>query len=74
MIGLQYQIRLCPALQKKPTKDTFETSQSDTKNEKKDFDPFTPPYNEKLYVGELIDEESLEEFVILVRNAIFCSK
>lgn len=34
------------------------------------FDPFAPPYNENLYVSELKDEESNENFVILVGRHI----
>lgn len=34
------------------------------------FDPFTPPYNPNLYVGEIKDEESQEEFIILVRKVM----
>lgn len=31
------------------------------------FDPFAPPYNTNLYVGELKADNSQEEFVVLVR-------
>lgn len=30
-------------------------------------DPFAPPYNENLYVGDLKDEYSGEEYAVLVR-------
>ena len=31
-------------------------------------DPFAPPYNENLYIGEVIDEEEDAEYVVLVRH------
>lgn len=74
----QYVIRLCPALQKKCTsdnpqgQDAMDVDSDDKGKEKKILDPFAPPYNEKLYVGELKDEESEEEFVILVRFTSLC--
>jgi ATP adenylyltransferase len=37
-------------------------------NRGKIFDPFAPPYNTNLYVGEVKDDESQEEFVVLVRT------
>ncbi|KAF5321575.1 hypothetical protein D9619_001543 [Psilocybe cf. subviscida] len=66
---VEYQIRLCPALQHKPTLPTphFEPPASPTKKDKS-FDPFAPPYNENLYVAELKDEESNEDFVILLNK------
>lgn len=36
-------------------------------SEQKPFDPFAPPYNENLYLGELKDEEFGEEYVVIVR-------
>lgn len=30
------------------------------------FDPFAPPYNVNLLIGDLKDEEAQEEFVVLV--------
>ena len=34
------------------------------------YDPFEPPYNINLHVGDLKDEESQEEFVVLVRKVV----
>ena len=34
------------------------------------YDPFMPPYNTNLHVGDLKDEESQEEFVVLVRKTV----
>jgi ATP adenylyltransferase len=39
-------------------------------NGSKVYDPFTPPYNVNLHVGDLRDEESQEEFVVLVRKVV----
>lgn len=43
-------------------------------NEGKVYDPFEPPYNINLHVGDLRDEESQEEFVVLVRKGCQTSK
>uniref|UniRef100_A0A8H7Y472 Uncharacterized protein n=1 Tax=Psilocybe cubensis TaxID=181762 RepID=A0A8H7Y472_PSICU len=61
---VEYQIRLCPALQNKPALPTPHFDQK----EKVKFDPFAPPYNANLLVGELTDEESKEEFIILLNK------
>ncbi|KAL5528319.1 APA2 [Sanghuangporus sanghuang] len=76
--GIQFQIRLCPALQQKPRLPTphFDDEQS-AANEHgayrvdmhpKKPDPFAPPYIPNLLVGELRDEEEGEEFVILLNK------
>lgn len=39
-------------------------------NGSKVYDPFAPPYNINLHVGDLKDEESQEEFVVLVRKVV----
>jgi ATP adenylyltransferase len=39
-------------------------------NESEVYDPFAPPYNIDLHVGDLKDEESQEEFVVLVRKVV----
>ncbi|KAL5523889.1 hypothetical protein ACEPAG_8062 [Sanghuangporus baumii] len=76
--GIQFQIRLCPALQQKPRLPTphFDDEQSaanehgmyrvDKRPEKPD--PFAPPYIPNLLVGELRDEEEGEEFAILLNK------
>ncbi|KAF8973074.1 ATP adenylyltransferase-domain-containing protein [Flammula alnicola] len=72
--NIEYEIRLCPALQRKPT---LPAPHFDARvdagialhgNKGKEFDPFSPPYNANLYVGDLKDEESQEEFVILLNK------
>ncbi|KAL5485097.1 APA2 [Sanghuangporus weigelae] len=75
--GIQFQIRLCPALQQKPRLPTphFDDEQSAhehgayrvDKHPKKP-DPFAPPYIPNLLVGELRDEEEGEEFAILLNK------
>ncbi|KAK7685175.1 hypothetical protein QCA50_011538 [Cerrena zonata] len=66
--GVEFEIRLCPALQKKPSEPTphFD-AEEDAKKVEKDSkrDPFAPPYNENLYIGEVIDEEEHAEYVVL---------
>lgn len=61
-MAVQYEIRLCPALQNKPALPT----PNFTPSEKKAFDPFAPPYNQNLFVGELRDEDNAEDYVVLV--------
>ncbi len=56
----QYEIRVCPALQHK------DSGSAAHGNRGKVYDPFAPPYNMNLYVGEMRDDESQEEFVVLV--------
>jgi len=67
--GIEYEIRLCPALQNKPHLPTPHfTAQVGTPSEKKAFDPFEPPYNANLYVGELRDEDNAEDYVVLLNK------
>ncbi|KAF8160758.1 ATP adenylyltransferase-domain-containing protein [Crassisporium funariophilum] len=72
--GVEYEIRLCPALQHKPHLPTphfnaaTDAGLAVQGNRGKLFDPFAPPYNVNLHVGELRDEESQEEFVVLLNK------
>lgn len=50
-------------MQHKPTADADVAA---TQLESKVFDPFAPPYNANLHVGDLKDEVSQEEYAILV--------
>ncbi|CCM01925.1 uncharacterized protein FIBRA_03998 [Fibroporia radiculosa] len=62
--GVKFEIRLCPALQKKPHLPTphFEVA---AQLESSRPDPFSPPYVPNLYLGELRDEEEGAEYVVL---------
>lgn len=71
----QFEIRLCPALQKKPKLPTPQfddqsgtdtTSKGDLANGRSKPDPFAPPYIQNLLIGELKDEDEGVEYVILV--------
>jgi ATP adenylyltransferase len=69
--SLKYEIRICPALQHKPSPDKplFDAADAGVgghEDRRRVFDPFSPPYNTQLFVGELKDEASDEEFVVLV--------
>ncbi|KDR75161.1 hypothetical protein GALMADRAFT_249099 [Galerina marginata CBS 339.88] len=74
--GIEYEIRLCPALQHKPPLPTPHFDKgvkgadpgASFQEQKENSDPFTPPYNENLYVGDLKDEESEEGFVVLLNK------
>ncbi|TEB30343.1 hypothetical protein FA13DRAFT_1733653 [Coprinellus micaceus] len=71
-LDIDFEITLCPALQKKPAEPEphfdIETTKSEVIADRGDkVDPFAPPYDPHLYVGELKDEPSEEEFVVLVR-------
>lgn len=66
--GIEFEIRLCPALLKKPHLPTPHfNAQVDGEKAKtvKKFDPFCPPYNPMLLVGELKDEDEGAEYVVL---------
>ncbi|KIY44416.1 HIT-like protein [Fistulina hepatica ATCC 64428] len=62
--GVEFEIRLCPALQHKPAQPV---SHSDEVSEK--HDPFCGPFGENL-VGEIVDEEEGERYVVLLNR--FC--
>uniref|UniRef100_D8Q941 Uncharacterized protein n=2 Tax=Schizophyllum commune (strain H4-8 / FGSC 9210) TaxID=578458 RepID=D8Q941_SCHCM len=65
--GIPYEIRLCPALQHKPPLPTPHFD-ADPEKEAKKPDPFAPPYNEKLVVGELQGEEPQDQYVVLLNK------
>ncbi|KIM45312.1 hypothetical protein M413DRAFT_337714 [Hebeloma cylindrosporum] len=71
---VEYEIRLCTALQHKPALPTpnFDAAADSGValggSGGKVFDPFAPPYNPNLYIGELKDEESEEEFVVVLNK------
>ncbi|KAL0578298.1 bifunctional AP-4-A phosphorylase/ADP sulfurylase [Marasmius crinis-equi] len=70
--GIEYEIRLCPALQQKPSLPTphFEAKPVPLNEEdtpKKD-DPFAPPYNSGLFVGYLRDARYEEEEYAVLLN------
>ncbi|KAI0630099.1 ATP adenylyltransferase-domain-containing protein [Trametes polyzona] len=65
---VEFEIRLCPALQNKPqlpTPDFSKDAPPAAEQEKKRPDPFAPPYVPNLYLGEVRDEEDGAEYVIL---------
>ncbi|EIM83050.1 uncharacterized protein STEHIDRAFT_102585 [Stereum hirsutum FP-91666 SS1] len=69
--GVEFQIRLCPALLHKPPLPTphFDpASESDAHTGKGKPDPFMPPYVPNLYIGELKDEEEGDEYVFLLNK------
>ncbi|KAG1731504.1 ATP adenylyltransferase-domain-containing protein [Suillus paluster] len=71
-IGVEWEIRLCTALQKKPLAPVpageAEVAQSDVPGEaSKKSDPFTPPYVPNLYVGDLRDVSSGTDYAILLK-------
>ncbi|KAI0074645.1 hypothetical protein K474DRAFT_1647701 [Panus rudis PR-1116 ss-1] len=66
--GVEFEIRLCPALQNKPNLPTphFDPNEDQKKAEKGSKpDPFAPPYIPNLYLGELRDEEDGADYVVL---------
>ncbi|KZT10673.1 HIT-like protein [Laetiporus sulphureus 93-53] len=62
--NVEFEIRLCPALQKKPQLPMLDFSTAVEVQPKKS-DPFAPPYVPNLYLGELRDEQEDAEYVIL---------
>ncbi|KAF8070670.1 ATP adenylyltransferase-domain-containing protein [Lyophyllum atratum] len=79
-LGVEFQVRLCPALQKKPplpppdlealeADSTTKANRSENR-ERSRADPFIAPYNTKLYLGDLQDEDGAEYVVLLNKYAI----
>ncbi|KAG6900484.1 hypothetical protein C0993_009794 [Termitomyces sp. T159_Od127] len=71
-LGVEFEIRLCPALQKKSvagggpfTKDTKDQIQEGTRS-----DAFTPPYNPSLHVGDLQDSDGTNYVILLNKFAL----
>ncbi|TFK54507.1 ATP adenylyltransferase [Heliocybe sulcata] len=64
---VEYEIRLCPALQHKPHLPTphFDPRQKDLG---KKPDPFEAPYVENLYIGEVEDEDNGKKYVALLNK------
>lgn len=66
-VSVQFQIRLCAALQQKPPLSTPHFDLPSTEPVlSKPPDPFDPPYNPNLFLGELKDEEEGLEYAVLV--------
>ncbi|KAF7793886.1 hypothetical protein EIP86_005008 [Pleurotus ostreatoroseus] len=69
--GVEFEIRLCPALQNKPTLPTprFDSDADERRaaleQQGKRHDPFSPPYNSNLLLGDLKDEQEGDEYVVL---------
>ncbi|KAJ2918606.1 hypothetical protein MD484_g1815, partial [Candolleomyces efflorescens] len=71
-LDIDFEITLCPALQKKPNLPSprfeVDTTASEAAADSTKIDPFAPPYNPQLHVGDLRDELTEEEFVILLNK------
>ncbi|KAG2354358.1 ATP adenylyltransferase [Suillus spraguei] len=72
-IGVEWEIRLCTALQKKPVvtppagkAEIAPSNQSD--KTVKNSDPFTPPYVPNLHVGDLCNKSSGAEYGVLLNK------
>ncbi|KAH9942509.1 uncharacterized protein BXZ73DRAFT_88058 [Epithele typhae] len=64
--GIDFEIRLCPALQKKPAAPAPEfDAVEDASPAKAPQDPFAPPYTPGLFLGEVKDEFEGREYVVL---------
>lgn len=69
--GAEFEICLCPALLKKPVLPTPHFDGEDKPPSEKrpaHKDPFAPPYEEPLVVGELVDEEIEGDHVFLLNK------
>ncbi|THU95382.1 HIT-like protein [Dendrothele bispora CBS 962.96] len=64
--GITYEIRLCPALQKKS--ETKAKDVSPTQSVKKSIDPFSPPYNPNIFVGYLPSQDQGDEAYAILMN------
>lgn len=73
-IGIEFEIRVCPALQKKPEQRTGDgqilPSYKSSAEPAGQLDPFAPPYSPNLYVGDLVleDEGTTAEYVVLLNR------
>ncbi|KAF9452732.1 HIT-like protein [Macrolepiota fuliginosa MF-IS2] len=78
-VDIEFQIRVCPALQKKPQQittperaepenNTVSISGAGQTSGGKASDPFEPPYNGNLYIGELKDENFGDDYVVLLNK------
>ncbi|KAI0318386.1 HIT-like domain-containing protein [Amylostereum chailletii] len=63
--GIEFEVTLCPALLHKPT---LPAPRFSTEPDGKKSDPFAPPYNEGLHVGDLTDPEEGNEYVVLLNK------
>ncbi|KAL6310408.1 ATP adenylyltransferase-domain-containing protein [Sparassis latifolia] len=69
--GIEFEIRLCTALQQKPSLPTphFDpAAEGKPVGKARKPDPFAPPYIPNLYLGEIRDEEDDSEYVILLNK------
>ncbi|KAF5380465.1 hypothetical protein D9615_004622 [Tricholomella constricta] len=76
-LGVEFEIRLCPALQRKPQPRTLDHETNSVAKagfaddrERNRVDPFTPPYNANLHIGDLKDEDGTEYVVLLNKYAL----
>ncbi|KAG6875803.1 hypothetical protein C0992_002223, partial [Termitomyces sp. T32_za158] len=67
-LGVEFEIRLCPSLQKKPVAAVDSFRQEKIKDQS---DAFTPPYNPSLHVGDLQDDGT--DYIVLVLSSAFLS-
>ncbi|KAI6040311.1 ATP adenylyltransferase-domain-containing protein [Pisolithus marmoratus] len=71
-VGIEFEIRVCPALQKKPEQRDGEilVSPEPSTATTGQPDPFAPPYSPNLHVGDLAleDEGSMAEYVVLLNK------
>ncbi|GAA5832239.1 hypothetical protein JCM11251_004289 [Rhodosporidiobolus azoricus] len=81
--GIPFEVRFAPALAKKPVKEPKESEEG--KGQKKDLDPFAPPYQPDLFVVEDTVKEDAQDggeaFVVLLnkfcvtpRHFLLCTK
>jgi len=66
---IEFEIRVCPALQKKPKTQPETPVDGPTQDQiKGGNDPFSPPYNPNLHIGNLRDEETHDEYIVLLNK------
>ncbi|EIW83056.1 ATP adenylyltransferase [Coniophora puteana RWD-64-598 SS2] len=62
--GIQYEIRVCTALKNKASVTTANNEVTESKKP----NPFAPPYNEKLYIGDMYDAEEDLYYAVLLNK------
>ncbi|KAG6920265.1 hypothetical protein DXG01_005034 [Tephrocybe rancida] len=68
-LGVEFEIRICPALQKKPITEDDATGEA-KKSEETQCDALAAPYNPSLHIGDLQDDDGTKYAVLLNKFAL----
>ncbi|KAK2464214.1 hypothetical protein APHAL10511_003671 [Amanita phalloides] len=63
---VDFEVRVCPALQEKPkAQNKASINAPGQSDEGRTYDPFAPPYNHNLHIGNIRDEETEDDYIVL---------